>query len=211
MSPPKYKLTYFNMRGLAERIRLVLHAAGLEFEDHRLEKSDWPAVKPTIEGGKVPVLDVTTCCGKTRRMNESMAIARWLAKKYQMMGSNDDEYYEVERVIGQCYDIDRDVAMIIHATEEAKPKLIKEFTEGNGPRLFGMIAKHLEASQNGLVAGDKATLADFCILCTIDQVESNVPGFLTGKFPIFQRHRELVLKNNPKVAAYLETRPKTAY
>ncbi|KAA3678354.1 prostaglandin-H2 D-isomerase / glutathione transferase [Paragonimus westermani] len=211
MSAPKYKLTYFNMRGLAERIRLVLHAADLEFEDHRLERSDWPAVKPTIEGGKLPVLDVTTCCGKTRRMNESMAIARWLARKYQMMGSNDDEYYEIERMIGLCSDIDRDVAMIIHATEDARPKLIEEFKEGNGPRLFGMMAKHLEASQHGLVTGNKATLADFCILCTIDQVESNVPGFLTDKFTIFQSHRERILKDKPKLADYLENRPKTAY
>ncbi|KAF7244051.1 hypothetical protein EG68_10363 [Paragonimus skrjabini miyazakii] len=190
---------------------MVLHAAELEFEDHRIEMKDWPAIKPTIAAGQLPVLDVTTCCGKTRQMDESMAIARWFAKKHQMMGSNDEEYYEVERVIGQCSDIYRDVYIIFQAKGDEKEKLTKEFTEGNGPRLLGMISKHLEASSTGLVVGDKATLADFCIICAIDQVEVTVPGLSKDKFPIFEHHRQTVLKKHAKLAAYMEKRPKTNF
>lgn len=42
-----YKLTYFGIRGLAEPIRLVFAAAGVEYEDHRLEREAWPALKPS--------------------------------------------------------------------------------------------------------------------------------------------------------------------
>ncbi|KAF5394750.1 28 kDa glutathione-S transferase [Paragonimus heterotremus] len=209
MSTPKYKLTYFNARGRAEGIRMVLHAADLEFEDHRIEMSDWPTIKPNIPGGQLPVLDVTTSSGETRHMDESFAIARWLARKHQMMGSNDDEYYEIERAISQCADIYRDLFNIFRAKEDDKPKLIKEFSEGTGPRVMGMISKHLEASPTGLVVGDKTTLADFFILCTIDQVEVTVPGLSKDKFPIFERHRETVLKKHAKLAAYMEKRPTT--
>ncbi|KAF8572165.1 hypothetical protein P879_00235 [Paragonimus westermani] len=205
------QLTYFNGRGRAEYIRMVLHAADLEFEDHRIEMNDWPTIKPTIAGGQLPVLDVTTCCGKSKQMNESMAIARWFARKHHMMGSNDEEYYEVERVIGQCSDIYQDVYRIFRATGEEKQKLLKQFTEGNGPRLLKVISKHLEASPTGLVVGDKPTLADFCILCAIDQVEVTVPGLSKDKFPIFERHRETVLKKHAKLAAYMETRPTTSF
>ena len=35
-----YKLYYFNVRGRAEISRLIFNAAGVEFEDVRVE--DWP-------------------------------------------------------------------------------------------------------------------------------------------------------------------------
>ncbi len=38
---PNYRVTYFNGRGRAEITRLVLTAAGVDFEDRRL--ADWPA------------------------------------------------------------------------------------------------------------------------------------------------------------------------
>ena len=42
---PKMKLTYFNMRGLAENIRLILAQANVDYEDHRLEKGQWAEIK----------------------------------------------------------------------------------------------------------------------------------------------------------------------
>ena len=42
---PQYKLHYFNLRGRAELARLVLHQAGVEFEDYRFERADWPQLK----------------------------------------------------------------------------------------------------------------------------------------------------------------------
>ena len=42
----KVKLTYFNGRGRAEVARLILSIAGEEFEDNRIEFSDWEALKP---------------------------------------------------------------------------------------------------------------------------------------------------------------------
>lgn len=39
------KLTYFNIRGLAENARLILAQAGVDYEDNRIEKQNWPAMK----------------------------------------------------------------------------------------------------------------------------------------------------------------------
>jgi hypothetical protein len=41
-----YKISYFNLMGRAELSRLLLSAAGKEFEDDRFEKEEWPARKP---------------------------------------------------------------------------------------------------------------------------------------------------------------------
>ncbi len=42
---PAYKLHYFNLRGRAELARLILNQAGVEFEDVRFERAEWPALK----------------------------------------------------------------------------------------------------------------------------------------------------------------------
>ena len=44
---PGYKLYYFNVRGRGELSRLILHYAGVPFEDFRFEGKDWPAIKPS--------------------------------------------------------------------------------------------------------------------------------------------------------------------
>ena len=43
----KIKLIYFNARGRAELSRLILAQAGVEFEDLRITKEEWPAMKPS--------------------------------------------------------------------------------------------------------------------------------------------------------------------
>lgn len=45
----KYKLTYFNVRMIAEPIRLILHFVGEEFEDIRVDfYKEWPSIKEGI-------------------------------------------------------------------------------------------------------------------------------------------------------------------
>jgi hypothetical protein len=41
----QYKLTYFNLKGLGEPVRLILTYLGKEFEDVRVERQDWPKLK----------------------------------------------------------------------------------------------------------------------------------------------------------------------
>ena len=44
---PNYKVIYFGVRGYAETIRLVFAAAGVAYDDNRIEMKDWMVLKPS--------------------------------------------------------------------------------------------------------------------------------------------------------------------
>ena len=44
---PKYTLTYFSSRGNAEVARMMFAYANIDFEDKRIVKEEWPALKPS--------------------------------------------------------------------------------------------------------------------------------------------------------------------
>ncbi|CAH8590012.1 unnamed protein product [Dicrocoelium dendriticum] len=205
MALPKLKLTYFKLRGLGEPIRLILLAANVDFEDNRIDFTEWETLKSTVPGGKLPILECTKS-GKTTVYTESLAIARMLARKHNMMGNTDEEYYEIERVIGQCVDINREMLSVYRASGEEKVKILQAFREESGPRLLTLICEQLDSSSSGLVAGSTPSLGDLVIICCTDQVEVVLPGFIGEKFPTIQKHRALVLKHCPRLAEYLNTR-----
>ena len=43
----QYKLTYFDVRGRAETIRMMLTMSGQKFNDVRIQLHDWPQHKPS--------------------------------------------------------------------------------------------------------------------------------------------------------------------
>ncbi|XP_023374168.1 hematopoietic prostaglandin D synthase [Otolemur garnettii] len=72
---PNYKLTYFNMRGRAEIIRYIFAYLDIAYEDHRIERADWPKIKSTLPFHKIPILEVDGLI-----LHQSLAIARYLTK-----------------------------------------------------------------------------------------------------------------------------------
>ncbi len=59
---PKVKLTYFEIRGRAELVRLILKAGGVEFEDKRISQENWPAIKASENSQKKPTSIICSHC-----------------------------------------------------------------------------------------------------------------------------------------------------
>ncbi|KER31485.1 hypothetical protein T265_02259 [Opisthorchis viverrini] len=177
MSGEKYKLYYFNFRARGEVIRMVLHAAGVPFDDERIPADDWAKRKSEVPGGRMPVLQVfePDTPDKPKNYVESMAIARMLARRFDLMDCTEEGYYNIERMIGE------------------------------------LISQSLSESAGKFVAGCKVTLGDLCLLACLDHVDKADPEFLKEKYPKLLEWREAVLKEKPKLADYIKSRPDTPF
>ncbi len=96
-SSSTYKLIYFNIRGRAEIARMLFKAAGQEFEDYRYPltikdgqflRPEWDADKSKYTYEHIPVLEID---GGKHTIAQSKAIERFLARRFNMLGSNDVE------------------------------------------------------------------------------------------------------------------------
>ncbi|KAI6239841.1 hypothetical protein M3Y99_00536100 [Aphelenchoides fujianensis] len=102
-----YKLSYFNSRGFAEPARMIFALAEVPFEDVRFERegynrADWPF-------GKVPVLEVD---GK--RLPESTAIIRFLARRHGLAGRDEWEAAEIDAIVDLWKDFFQEIYRYFH-------------------------------------------------------------------------------------------------
>merc|ERR1712137_1218437 len=71
-----HELIYFDAAGRAEPIRIMLHAAGIEFTDNRFNFNKWAEIKPSTPLGSAPVLKIEGV-----QYTQSVALARYAAKQ----------------------------------------------------------------------------------------------------------------------------------
>ena len=104
-APKKIKLTYFNIAGVAEKLRLTLMYYGVEFEDERVEFKDWPELKKTMKYGQVPLLEVDG-----QALFQSSAMVRWAGEFLgdgKLYPAEPMARYKVEEMMGPADDITR--------------------------------------------------------------------------------------------------------
>lgn len=89
------RLTYFEMRGRAEAIRLLLHATHTDFEDKRVVSSDeWAALQQKVPFGVLPIYESPQGC-----LAESQAILRHLGRR--LLPANQSEPNVTELDVAQ--------------------------------------------------------------------------------------------------------------
>ena len=202
-----YKLTYFNARGAAEVCRFIFAQAGVKYEDKRVEREEWPKLKPNTPTGQLPMLEVD---GKT--LTGSGPIARYLGEKYGLAGSNDFENAQIAGILDFLQDFRKKmVATYFEKDEERKAKLQKALVEEDIPNFWGIFEKWIQAnnSDKGWIFGNNPTYADFSIYCVLDYLIKGNPNFLDS-YPGVAKLRKSV-ENLPNIAKWLEERPKTEH
>ncbi|CAH0725478.1 unnamed protein product, partial [Brenthis ino] len=203
---PKVKITYFNLKGLAEGIRLLLTYGDQEFEDVRIERKDWPALKPTTPFGVLPFLEID---GK--KYSQSSAIGRYLGKKYGLAGKDIEEDFEIDQILDFFNDIRIKAAAVFFETDEKIQVKKQEDLEKN---YYPFVLKKLDdiiAKNNGHVALGKLTWADFIIGGCYPAFKKLIKiSNFDEQYPNIKKPQEKLLAI-PKLRAYCETAPVTEW
>jgi glutathione S-transferase len=71
--------------------------AGQEFEDHRIQFSEWEQLKPRTPFGSLPVLETTDQQGNKHTLAQSLSIARFLGRELNLSGHSSLEQAQVDQ------------------------------------------------------------------------------------------------------------------
>mgnify|MGYP000473417737 CR=1 FL=1 len=158
MSKPK--LTYFDApvsRG--EECRLALHAAGVDFEDHRIKREEWAALKPTTPFGSLPIFEVP---GQPA-LAQTNAILRLIGRRHGLHPKDDFEAAQHEAIMAHCEDLRNTVGLTMRiADEEEKKKAREGLATGYIPTWSANAEKHI--GDNGpFFGGEKLNVVDIKI------------------------------------------------
>lgn len=194
----KYVLTYFDSRGRAEPIRLVFALAGVPYDDKGVSGDEWAKMKSDSPLGQLPFLTIDG--GK--RVPQTMAIVRYLARTHGVDGTNEDERLAADVAAETAMDARFVFGQMRYGPQwnddAAKSKFIKE----TAPPHFARLEKLL-GDREWFVRG-AATWADAVAFEAVERYLVFWPDALAGhaKLGAFMKRFEQV----PGIQTYFKTR-----
>jgi glutathione S-transferase len=201
----KPKLTYFdNPRSRGEECRLAFVLAGVDFEDNRLPREAWPALKPNTPFGSLPVLEVE---GKPP-VSQANAILAYIGRKYGLLSSDEWEAFRLESLLSACEDLRH---LISNTFGIKDPEEVKRRRAALVEGPITAWAKSAEKQVVGPFAGGAAIgVADVKLFVMIGWLKGgaldHVPTDVLAKYPKLEKLYESV-KNHPKVVAWYARSP----
>jgi glutathione S-transferase len=212
---PSYTVHYFDSKGRAEFLRLIFAAADVPFEDHRVKREDWPALKPTMPLGQVPVLELPD--GK--KLPQSKAIAMYLAREFKLAGASNWEEARAHMFIDTVEDLFSGLPPILFNSalnDEEKEKKIVECRDTKMKPMLDALEKCFKESigSEGFLIGSSLTVADIAFLWLFDLLQDVRPppmqlvraldmaAWRAANYPTIEKHFQHVAAQ-PRLKAQL--------
>jgi glutathione S-transferase len=151
----KPKLTYFDApvsRG--EECRLALHLAGVDFEDVRLKREDWLALKPQTPFGGLPLLEMP---GKPV-LAQSNAILVFIGRTHDLHPKDAFEAARHESVMQFVEELRSNVSPSLRIEDAAEKKKAREALVATTIPTWAARAEKLIVGP--FFAGDKLNVVD---------------------------------------------------
>lgn len=217
----KYTLHYFDGRGVAETSRYLFAVAGQKYEDHRypltfneetkqMTRKEWDADKNAgmwEPHNTLPCLEVDGM-----KINQSQAIARFLAKRLDLFGANDVEGARIDAVMEDIADMKKTYFKAKNQKDPAnKTADMESFFSSDLPKFFAKVEKLCKLNGSGFVVGASISLGDIALfeLQTFwDDLESfNAASKGCSGFKTLCAN----VANNPGIAKWIAERPNTRF
>jgi glutathione S-transferase len=197
-------LTYFDVRGRAEVVRLILEETGTPYRERRVTMEEWPALKPALPFGQLPSYEE----GELFILH-SHAIYRHLAREHNLYGRNEREHVRCDLVEETFVDAQTNVGGFYWHPEFAIKR--DEYERTTLPDLLSKLQRLFEQNDNGdgYWVGDNLTYVDFCAWHLLDYVRPFSQKTL-DRFEKLNAFKQRI-EARPRIAAYLRSdrRPKT--
>merc|ERR1712215_438485 len=198
------KIIYFNAMGRAELARLIMAQAEVEYEDCRIGKEEFLELKKTLPLGQLPVLEVN---GVT--IAQSMAIARYLARRFGLAGSTDLDAAEADQAVDAITDLLSNFTPLMRVQDpEKKEEIKKKLQTETMPNWLKMMEALLKTKGGDHFAGNQLTWADIAVYHSLEMFKGRLREPNLQECPNLQKLVETV-KNLPNIKKWEETRPKT--
>ncbi len=204
---PERELVYFDIRGRAESIRLLLAYAKAPYVDRGISRAEWPAFKKTVPLGQVPVL-IERSGGGERVIPQSQSILRHLARVLGLDGENEDERLRADITAEIVLELRTAWNRVAYNPGWLKDKAATDaHFSGVFPRFRATLEGLLEESEArgaSFFAGPSPTHADFLAFDTLESHREVEPSCLDGHGSL-QRFLDDV-RALPTIADYLARR-----
>ncbi|KAM6044257.1 glutathione S-transferase 2-like [Chlamydotis macqueenii] len=196
-------LGYWDIRGLAHAIRLLLEHTETPYQEKRyrigsapdFDLSDWTKEKEKL-GLDFPNLPYLID-GNTK-LTQSNAILRYIARKHKMCGETEEEKLRVDLLENQIMDLRMSFAQMCYSAdfEKLKPAFLEQL-----PGKLRDLSRFLGSRK--WFAGEKLTFVDFLAYDVLDRLHMFVPNCpeLQGNLGQFLQRFEAL----EKISAYMRS------
>jgi glutathione S-transferase len=200
MSKPK--LTYFDApvsRG--EECRLALHLAGVDFEDNRVRRPDWLAVKASTPFGSVPVLEWPGHAP----LPQSNAILVLVGRLHGLHPRDEFEAARHEAMMAHVEDLRHNVGPTLRIADETEKKKAREALATGYLPAWGANAEKFITGDGPFFGGAKLHVVDLKLYIAVRWFASgtvdHVPATIFAGHPRLMRLHEAV-RDDARVKAW---------
>jgi len=196
----RFTLTYFDSRGRAEQLRILLAECGnSQYVDNRIDKDKWTELKPNTPMGCLPILE-----HHGKLLGESMAQMVYIAKLYDRWPTKIDIEAQALMILCTAEDLRQALATAVFASDQEKPLKTEKLYELLRVKL-PFFEKVLE--RDGFFISGRITASDISVWDVLDQTVQFTPQAET----IIQDHKAIEswrrrVATRTNIAAYLEKR-----
>jgi len=197
-----YAVLYFDIRGRAEPIRLLLAAEGAAFDDQVVVREEWARQKATLPLGQVPVLTETDGAG-ARQIPHSQAILRHLGRVFDRTGVGASGLLQADLVAETVYDLRIPLAPHLHPLTRGKdPAGLQAVFRDALPVQLGRLERVHAGRPAGsaLFAGPRITWADCLVYDLLDHLLV-IQSTVLDAYPGLQAFVE-AMRADTRIAAY---------
>jgi prostaglandin-H2 D-isomerase / glutathione transferase len=186
-----YKLHYFDiLGGGGEPIRNAFKIAGVDFEDNRIQFSEWASMKNSNDTWlykQLPILEIDN-----EPFAQSAAILRYVGKVTGLYPADPMEALMVDEIMDCFHDIRGKLSTVNFLPEDmqktVRDKLIQEYLVP----YYERIEKRISTNFTGFVVGDDLTIADLVLFNDVTSKYFGADGLDMDKYPTMKQVAEAV-------------------